>query len=88
MKLRVAARKLKASEQGDEQEVPLADWIDIGVFDAKEKPLYLRKHKIERNQQEFTLLVDAIPVKAGIDPWNKLIDRSPDDNTIKVERQQ
>ena len=55
MKLRVAARKLKASEQGDEQEVPLADWIDIGVFDAKEKPLYLRKHKIERNQQEFTL---------------------------------
>jgi aminopeptidase N len=87
VKLKVAARKLKASEQGEEREVPLADWIDIGVFDAKEKPLYLRKHKIEHNEQEFTLQVDAIPVRAGIDPWNKLVDRSPDDNTIKVERQ-
>ncbi|HLK64031.1 MAG TPA: M1 family aminopeptidase [Bryobacteraceae bacterium] len=88
VKLKVAARKLKASEQGEEREVPLADWIDIGVFGDKEKLLYLQKHKIDRNEQEFTLLVDAIPVTAGIDPWNKLVDRSPDDNTIKVERQQ
>ena len=41
-----------------------------------------------RTKQEFTLMVDAVPERAGIDPWNKLIDRSPDDNTVKVERGQ
>ena len=86
VKLKVAARKLRASEQGEEREAPLADWIDIGVFDAKEKPLFLEKRKIERAEEEFTLLVDAVPAKAGIDPWNKLVDRKPDDNTISVTR--
>jgi hypothetical protein len=87
VKLKVAARKLKANEQGEERETPLADWIDIGVLDEKGKPLYMQRHKIDRKEMEFTLLVDAVPAKAGIDPWNKLVDRSPDDNTIKVDRQ-
>jgi aminopeptidase N len=88
VKLKVSARKLKANEQGEEHEAPLADWIDIGVLGANDKPLYLKRHKIERREQEFTLLVDAVPERAGIDPWNKLVDRSPDDNTVKVERAQ
>jgi hypothetical protein len=29
--------------------------------------------------------VDQLPAKAGIDPANKLIDRNPDDNVMKVE---
>src|SRR5438105_7524235 len=32
------------------------------------------------------ILVDKEPAKAGIDPLNKLIDRVPDDNVVKVER--
>jgi ABC-2 type transport system permease protein len=34
----------------------------------------------------LTLVVDKLPAKAGIDPLNKLIDRNPDDNVVKVEK--
>ena len=30
---------------------------------------------------DFEITVDEEPVKAGIDPYNKLIDRTPDNNT-------
>jgi aminopeptidase N len=86
VKLKVASKKLRASELGEETDVPLADWIDIGVLDAKGKPLYLSKHKIDRSESEFTLVVDQLPAKAGIDPLNKLVDRKPDDNTIAVSK--
>ena len=39
--LKVAAKKLRADGLGKETEVPLADWIDIGVLDADGKPLAL-----------------------------------------------
>jgi len=84
VKLKVAARKLKANDQGEEKEVPLSDWIDIGVFDAQDKPLYMQRHKIDKNESEFTLTVHGVPAKAGIDPWNKLVDRSPGDNTTSI----
>jgi ABC-2 type transport system permease protein len=86
VKLKVAARKIRAGELGEEKEVPLADWIDIGVLDSKEKPLYMVKHKIGQHETEFTILVDRLPAKAGIDPWNKLVDRKPDDNVINLTK--
>jgi ABC-2 type transport system permease protein len=27
-----------------------------------------------------------VPAKAGIDPWNKLVDRKPDDNVVAVTK--
>ncbi len=86
VKLKVAARKIKASALGEEKEVALADWIDIGVLDAAGKPLYMEKHKIDKPETEFTITVDRVPAKAGIDPWNKLVDRKPDDNVITVTK--
>jgi ABC-2 type transport system permease protein len=86
VRLKVAAKKIRAGELGEEKEVPLADWIDIGVLDKDGKPLYMVKHKIERNETEFTIPVDRLPAKAGIDPWNKLVDRKPDDNVIAVTK--
>lgn len=68
--------------------------MDIGIF-AKEdtdengrtrtNALYLQKHRIKPGQRTITLQVSAEPVKASIDPYNKLIDRIPDDNLIAVE---
>jgi aminopeptidase N len=84
--LKVAAKKLQASELGDEKEMPLADWIDIGVLDADGQPLYMTRHKIEKAESEFTIVVDRVPAKAGIDPWNKLVDRKPDDNVVAVTK--
>jgi hypothetical protein len=77
-------KKYQADSRGAQKEVPSNDWIDIGVLDAKGKYLYLKKHKIEKDKTEFDILVDQLPAQAGIDPMNKLIDRQPDDNVVKV----
>jgi aminopeptidase N len=83
--LKVAAKKFKADALGKETDAALADWIDIGVMDADNKPLFLEKKKIDREAMEFTVIVDKKPSRAGIDPYNKLIDRRPKDNTVAVE---
>jgi len=83
--LKVSAKKAVADELGKETDVPLADFIDIGVVDDKGNAIAIERHKITRADNAFTLTVDRKPAKAGIDPLNKLIDRTPDDNTIAVE---
>ncbi len=85
VKLKVISNKRKADELGKETEVPIADWIDIGVLDEDNKPLFLEKKKLEREESEFTLIVPKKPARAGIDPYNKLIDRRPRDNTVAVD---
>jgi len=82
----VQARKAQADSKGQEHPVPLHDFIDIGVQDAAGKFLYLQRKKIEKEETEFKLTVAKIPAQAGIDPINKLIDRNPDDNVIKIEK--
>jgi hypothetical protein len=88
--LEVQARKFQADGNGAETPMVLADYIDIGVFKGpkdEEKPLYLRREKITRERQTFTIVVDEPPTRAGIDPYNKLIDRIPDDNMIDVKHE-
>ena len=51
---------------------------------TSEKPLYMKKEKLTQEQQTFTIVVDQQPTRAGIDPYNKLIDRIADDNMIDV----
>lgn len=85
--LELEARKVRADGKGEEHTVPIHDWIDIGVLDEQGNYLYLQKQKIEKERTELALVVDKLPAKAGIDPLNKLIDRNPDDNLIKVEKQ-
>jgi ABC-2 type transport system permease protein len=87
--LTVQARKVKADGSGNETEMPLSDYIDIGVFSGKkdhEKPLYLKKEHITQSKQTFEIVVDQLPTRAGIDPINKLIDRNSDDNTMDVTK--
>jgi ABC-2 type transport system permease protein len=85
--LEVQARKAKADENGNETPMPLNDYIDIGVFTGEkdhEKPLSLKKEKLTQEHQTFEIIVDQKPTRAGIDPYNKLIDRTADDNTIDI----
>jgi len=85
--LTVQARKVKADENGNESPMPLNDYIDIGVFKGKkdeEQPLYLKKEKLTQEHNTFEIVVDEMPTRAGIDPYNKLIDRIADDNVIEV----
>jgi aminopeptidase N len=87
--LTVQARKVKADGNGNETPVALSDYIEIGVFKGKkdeEQPLYLKKVKLIQEQNTFEIVVNEIPTRAGIDPYNKLIDRVADDNMIDVAK--
>ena len=46
VRLEVEARKLRSDGRGVEAEAPLDDWIDVGVFGAGERTLYLGKHHL------------------------------------------
>ncbi|WP_268035595.1 ABC transporter permease/M1 family aminopeptidase [Algoriphagus sp. PAP.12] len=93
--LNIKSQKLYADETGKESEASYeGDYIDIGVFAEEDEdengrtrvnPLYLEKYKIKPGESTITIRVKGNPVKAGIDPYNKLIDRIPDDNTQSVE---
>ena len=87
VKIRVDARKLRADELGAEKEIQIDDLVDIGVFEGEkknERPLFLEKRRLTQSQMEFEITVDRMPTRAGIDPYNKLIDRKPDDNLVVV----
>jgi ABC-2 type transport system permease protein len=86
----VQARKVRADGNGNESPMALNDYIEIGVFKGKkdeEEPLYLKKEKLTEEQNNFEIVVDQQPTRAGIDPYNKLIDRVADDNMIDVTNQ-
>jgi ABC-2 type transport system permease protein len=86
----VEAHKVRSDGSGNETSMHLHDLIDIGVLTGPsdaEKPLYLKKEWISDGRQTFTVTVDQMPTRAGIDPYNKLIDRNEDDNEIEVTKQ-
>jgi ABC-2 type transport system permease protein len=82
----VGSKKLRADGKGQEHAIPVHDFIDIGVLDSDGKYLYLQKQLIDKEQTELALTIDKRPAWAGIDPLDKLIDRNPDDNVIKVKK--
>jgi len=88
--LDVSAHKMQADGNGAESPMPLADYIEIGVFSGKkddEKPLYIKKEKFTEEHKTFVVTVNEQPTLAGIDPYNKLIDRNADDNMIDVTKE-
>jgi ABC-2 type transport system permease protein len=90
--VRARAKKVRATGLGVETEVPLDDWIDIGVFGkadagekAGDKPLYLGKHHVTGHDVTVEVVVGEKPLRAGIDPYNKLVDRKSSDNVSGVK---
>ena len=62
----------------------------MGVFSGEkgeEQPLSVRKERITGGRQTFEFVVNTEPTRAGIDPYNKLIDRNLDDNSMDVSNQ-
>jgi ABC-2 type transport system permease protein len=86
--LNVETAKRKSDGSGNETAMPINDLIDIGVFSGTKehlKKLYLEKQRFHTDKSTVEVLVDEKPTFAGIDPYNKLIDRNPEDNLIEVE---
>jgi aminopeptidase N len=92
--LNVEAKKVYADGQGKETPVaiPAGELFDIGVFAAEpgkkgfssKDVLYFKTTPLKSGSQTVTVTVDKPPAFAGVDPYNKQIDRNSDDNAIKV----
>jgi hypothetical protein len=88
----VEARKFHADGQGVQTEAPLDEEVDVGVFSAEpgkrgyaaRDVLLLQRQRIRSGTQKITVTVDREPSFAGIDPFNKRIDRNSDDNLTAV----
>jgi len=76
-------------EDTEVQSLPLKDYVEVGVFtkneEGKEEVLYLKKHLIEKIENEWSIEVSKKPTEVGIDPYHKLIDRNSEDNNVLVE---
>ncbi|HET9620556.1 MAG TPA: M1 family aminopeptidase [Kofleriaceae bacterium] len=91
--LEVKTRKLYADAHGVETESPLDEPLDVGVFTAPPgspgftaaSVLAMHTVEVKSGTQIVKLVVDQRPAFAGIDPYNKRIDRNSDDNLIPVE---
>jgi hypothetical protein len=87
--LKIDAQKREADGQGNESPMAMHDLIDIGVFSGQKehlKQLHFEKMWITKENETLEFVVDEKPTFAGIDPYNKLIDREPEDNLIEVEK--
>jgi hypothetical protein len=83
--LDVRARKVVIDASGREDEVPMDDPVEVGVFadvpgGGPQRALYLQMHRITSGDQRITVIVPERPARAGIDPRHLLIDGNPADN--------
>jgi hypothetical protein len=89
--LRLRARKVTVDPAGVETELPMNEWIPVGVFAPSGQGteygerLYLRPHRIRSGQQSIVVTVPRKPSEAGIDPYLLLIDLERFDNVEPVE---
>lgn len=92
---KVNSKKIYYDDKGKEDRVDdKKNLVDIGLFGEDvvnedgvtiKDPLYFEIKWLESGDNTFTVITDKKPLKAGIDPYNKLIDRNSDDNLKSVE---
>lgn len=88
----VAAQKFYADGAGVEEPTPLSDQIDIGLFDQRpgmgsfkaEDVISMKRLPVISGTQTIRVITRRKPAFAGIDPYNKYIDRNSDDNVVAV----
>ncbi|MDW3190895.1 MAG: M1 family aminopeptidase [Cytophagales bacterium] len=71
-------------EQESQVSMNLADYVDVGIFDAEGKEIYLAKRKVQTISNSISIIVDQQPSEVGIDPYHKLIDRESEDNRMEI----
>ena len=84
------SKKFRSDSLGKETSIPIADFIDVGVFGFTENknllgdPLVYERLKVTQEGNTFKFRTKEKPHFVGIDPYNYLIDRVPGDNVKKV----
>jgi hypothetical protein len=88
----VRARKMVYDSAGAETEVPMDEWVQVGVFGERERgrgelsaPLHVAMHRIRSGDQTITVTVREKPALAGIDPYHLLDwEEKEDDDNIEA----
>lgn len=91
--LDVEARKLYADGKGRETEVPLNEPFEVGTYTVepgrkgydKRSVIGVQRLPLRSGRQTITVVADREPKVAGVDPFNKRIDRNSDDNLKAVD---
>ncbi len=84
--INVSAKKFESTGEGEETEVSLSTLLDIALLGEPDEVtgipavLFLEKRTVKDGDQSFSVRVPSKPISVGIDPFNKMIDRNPDDN--------
>ncbi|MGV8929426.1 MAG: M1 family aminopeptidase [Brevundimonas sp.] len=89
----VDARKLYADGEGVETDSPLNEMFDVGLFTAmpgkgtfdQADVVLLERRAIRSGTQTLRFITAREPTFAGVDPYNKWIDRNSDDNVRAVD---
>lgn len=91
----VNSKKIYYDDTGKEKLVDdKKNLVDIGLFGEDvtnedgvtiKNPLSFDLKWLSPGDNTFTMITEEKPLKAGIDPYNKLIDRNSDDNLKSVE---
>jgi ABC-2 type transport system permease protein len=90
--LTVEAGKAYADGKGVEKKAPFADVVDIGLFDerpgigafAAKDVISMQRLPVKSGTQQIRVISKRKPAFAGIDPYNKYIDRNSDDNLVPI----
>jgi hypothetical protein len=82
VKVKVKAVKYRSDDKGDQTELDFNDVMDVGAIDDDGKALFIEKRRIAKGESDLAFTVPVKPARVGIDPLNKLIDRTSDDNTV------
>jgi aminopeptidase N len=90
--LTVSAQKLYADGSGREHPAPMNEMLNVGLFTAEpgkpgfdpSKVISMQRMPVRSGVQVLRLVSDREPKYAGVDPYNKLIDRNADDNVTRV----
>jgi hypothetical protein len=85
VELSLTCKKFYADSVGNQTAVALSDYVAVGVLGTGDSLLYLQKHRFTSQDTTITVAVDAKPERAGIDPFDTLIDRNRDDNLAAVK---
>ena len=91
--LEIDARKLYADGEGRENDAALDEPFDVGIFTAEPGKkdfneaavLIFERKPIRSGQQTLNLVTAREPSFAGVDPYNKRIDRNSEDNVRAID---
>lgn len=88
-----SSQKFLADSLGNETEIKINDYIDVACFGSPEgedkigKRIFYQRRKINQKDNTIVFTTAEQPFQVGLDPFNYLIDRVPDDNLKWIDQE-